>query len=54
MDQISDAAGRAGDEVNKIRQCPCQGHAVQSSCSAGTRLSRSGRRAARPVQSSGL
>ena len=39
MDQISDAR-RAGDEANKIRQRPCQGHAVQSSCSAGTRQSR--------------
>jgi len=39
MDQKSDA-GRAGDEANKIRQRPCQGHAVQSSYSAGTRLSR--------------
>jgi len=38
MNQISDA-GRAGDEANKIRQRSCQGHAVQSSCSAGTRLS---------------
>jgi len=39
MDQISDA-GRAGDEANKIRQRPCQGHVVQSSCSTGRRLSR--------------
>ena len=39
MNQISDA-GRAGDEANKIRQRPCQCHAVQSHCSARTRLSR--------------
>jgi len=39
MNQISDA-WRAGDEANKIRQRPCQGHAVQSHCSARTRLSR--------------
>ena len=39
MNQISDA-GRAGDEANKIRQRPCQGHAVQSAFSAWTRLSR--------------
>ena len=39
MSQISDA-GRAGDEANKIRQRLCQGHAVQSHCSARTRLSR--------------
>ena len=43
MSQISDA-GRAGDEANKIRQRSCQGHAVQSSCSAGTRLSRLGKK----------
>ena len=39
MDQISNAR-RAGDEANKSRQRPCQGHAVQSSYSTGTRLSR--------------
>ena len=39
MDQILDA-GRAGDKANKIRQHPCQGHAVQFLCSAVTRLSR--------------
>jgi len=33
MNQISDA-GRAGDEANKIRQRPCQCHAVKSPCRA--------------------
>jgi len=39
MNQISDE-GRAGDKANKIRQRPCQGHAVQSHCSGETHLSR--------------